>query len=170
MLRPSCPEPAQCPRGVSGDGAVLWSAHRPCNHPASLRPAYRHPLGWHPGEVLGEESPVLPVPQRGMGIWAGTGVCRCRAPAGHAFEEGPAPASPGWNLRVTGHLLPLPFPAARACGLRAIGPPELARSGMGGPRFTAPGGNGFITRTGSVSLQSCDSAGKQSMLCQPPAT
>lgn len=38
----------------------------------------------------------------------------------------------------------LPFPEPPAHGLRAFGPPELARTVMGRPCSTAPKGNGFI--------------------------
>lgn len=134
---------------------MLWSAHHACNHPMSLRPTHRHLLGrcWEKGAQYCSWG--------GMGIWGGTGVCRCRAPAAHSSSrKGPAQPSLGWNLGVTSRLLLLPpFPVALARGLGAIGLLELARTGMGGPRFTAPEGNGFITRVGSVSLQSRDSAG-----------
>lgn len=135
LLSPSCPEPAQCPHGVPGDGA-----NHPCSHTVSPRAAHSHPLRWHPGEAVGEECPA---PLGGLGIRGGTGVCRCRPPAAHACGKGSAPESPGWNLGVSGHFLPLPFPAAGARGLRAMGWPELARGRTGRLRFTAPEGNGL---------------------------
>lgn len=55
VLSSSCPEPAQCPHGVPGDGAVLWSASCACNSPVSLRLVHAQTLGWHPEEALGEE-------------------------------------------------------------------------------------------------------------------
>ena len=81
VLSPNCPEPAQSPRGVPGDGVMLWSAHRACNHSVSPRPAHTHPLGWHPGEALGEGCPVPPAPREG---WA-SGVAQGSAGAGHSL-------------------------------------------------------------------------------------
>lgn len=113
----SCPD-------IPGDGA-----NHPCSHPVSPRAAHTPPLMGHRGEALEAECPV---PPGGLGIRGGTGVCRCRAPAAHACGKGSAPASPGWNLGVSSHFLPLPFPAAGARGLRAMGWPSWPAAGLGG--------------------------------------
>lgn len=131
----------QLPRTSTASPWFPWGWGKPsCCHPVSPRTAHTHPRRWHLGGALGEECPA---PPGGLGIRGGTGVCRCRAPAAHACGKGSAPAIPGWNLGVSGHFLPLPFPAAGARGLRAMGWLELARGGTGRLRFTAPEGNGF---------------------------
>jgi len=145
---PSSPQPAQHPRGVPGDGAMLWRAHRLCNRPVSLRPADTPLPRWHPGEVLGNGCPVPPVPLRATGIQSGTGVCRCTGPAAHAPGKGPASASPRWNLGVTGHPLPL-------------WAPELGCAGMGGLRFAAPKGKGFISGAGRNSPRAVTQQGAE---------
>lgn len=149
VLSPSCPEATQCLHGVPGDGA-----NHPCRHPVSSRAAHTHPLRWHLGEALGEVCPAPPggIWHRGLQV-QGTCCLRLREglssskPRVESGSQRPLPAAAlpgGWSPRAQGH------------GVAGAGPRRDWEAAL-----HSPGGKWVITRAGSASLQSYDSAGSR---------